>query len=226
MVRCQLCLIVLAGGVLFAGEPFQLKLSDLSDAWFDSGAIVRVPKDRCAQMQIKLGAPWSQQTAVESLEWTLDGQFFRATRSTGSDGHLLTIRTREPLGLLTGDEHHLVVSATSGPSLRGEWTILRWEKAYIQASGVGKQGIPIGVRIDQPPGGVILRPGNVRFRGELMGGDGARLLIQAQEVHRLAGKPGFQFDEQIAVAADAKEVIALAAEEGAGSTVLVLPVAH
>jgi hypothetical protein len=229
MLCRRLWLLIVAARILSASEPFQLRLSDLSETWFVSGAIVRVPMDKCAQLEVMLRKPWSQEIGVDLLELTMDGAYPRFTRSTSTAGHFLTIRTREPLGLLVKPEHHVEVSGGGPRPLHGEWTILRWDKAYIQATAVGKQGIPIGIRVDQPPGGVVLagpNSGNVRFRGEVMGSGSSRMAIQNREVKRLADKPGFQFDEQIPMAVDAKEIVVVATDDGDSNstTTLILPV--
>jgi hypothetical protein len=228
MFRGLLLFSAVVGSLLSASEPLELGLPDLSSTWFESGAVVRVPMDKCGALQVRLGAPASQDFAADALELTMDGRYPRSTKSTSVEGHLLTIRTKEPLGLLVLPEHHVQVSASGRHPLHGEWTILRWDKAYIQSTVVAKEGVPIGIRLDQPPGGVVLGKSEatmIRFIGEVMGSDGSRLTIQNRPIKRLAGKSGFQFDEQIAVAADIKEIVVRASDDGeATSTTLILPV--
>jgi hypothetical protein len=229
MLNRSLLLLGLSVSVLLASEPFSLKLTDLSDAWFVGGGMIQVPKDKCARIEVRLGKPWANEIGAEDLVADLDADARpRPDRMTGGDGHLLILKTRETLGLLTKPEHHLEVSANGKNPPRAEWTIVRWDKAYIQATVVGSQGVPLDIRLSQPPGGVVMgrtKDANVRFAGEVVGSLDARLTINGQEVKRLAAKSGFQFDQQIPIAADAKEIAVIANDGSAGdSTTMMLRV--
>ena len=214
--------------ILAASGPFDLRLSDLSSTWFRSGdldAIIRVPADRCGELQVRLRRAPHQEIAVEDLALQLDGAYARASRATSLEDYLLTVHTREPLGLLTGPEHIIEAAANDGAHLRAKWTILRWDKPYLQSTVVGKSGIPVGLQMGQPIGGVFLSTGTVRVSGEVHGGVDSQLTIQGRAVPRIATKPGFQFDENVNIASDVSEVV-INVTDGAqgGSTTLVLPV--
>jgi hypothetical protein len=210
--------------VLCGAEPFTLKLPDLSGVWFESGAVIQVPPGKCAQLQVRLAAPLSHETGIDQLSLTLDGAYPRFSRATGAEGHILTIATREPLGLLTGSEHHIELSSNGPNPLRAEWTILKWDKPYIEATMVSPHGVPVGIRIDQPAGGIVLpSAAGARFAGEVSGSLDSRLTIAGHSVKRLPNQPGFHFDQQIELPAEAKEIVILATDDH-DSTALVLPV--
>jgi hypothetical protein len=223
--RRGLLLFPLISGILFAAEPFHLRFPDLSQGWYPSGSVVRVPAKKAAQLEVRLDNEAASQVRMESLALALDGQYPKFVRARNSEGYLLAVTTREPLGLLVNEEH-LIEASASGP-YKGEWTILRWNKSYVQSTLVGPQNYAIGIRIDQPPGGVVLAGGHsalVRLSGEILGGCDCRLTIAGQEVQRLAAKPGFQFDAQVPVAPGQREIAVRANDETGAMTVLYLPV--
>jgi hypothetical protein len=221
-------LAALAAVKLATAQPFSVRLPALSDAWLPGGSpevVLRLPEDKFQEIQVRLSPPWSERIQAGDIEVNLDGNYPHPTRSTGGEGVFLSIRTQEIRGLLPNPEHHLIIT-TPNPSVRTQWTILRWDKAYAQVSGIARGGTPPGIRIDQPPGGVVLLGNNsstVRLSGEVAGGLEIQLIIQSQRIGRIASKPGFQFDAQIPVAANAKEVVVSATDDG-NITTLVLPV--
>jgi hypothetical protein len=217
-----------AWSAIQAADPFSLKLPDLSAAWIPAGAVIRIPDGKCAELQVRLAKPWSQEIGVDQLDLEIDGAYPRYTRGTGFEGHILSVRTREPLGLLAGDRHIVYVETTGEKPLRAEWSIQKWDKPFIEATVVGRDGMPVGIRIERPAGGVVLSDrgaSTVRFVGEVSAGLGARLTIAGQDAKRAAGLPGFHFDQQIDVPTDAREVVVVAVDETPGdSTMLILPV--
>ncbi len=220
-----ICSLAVSALTLQGAEPFAVKLADLSGTWFESGAVIHVPPAKCATLQVRLATPWSREIGVDQLTLSWDGTYPHPARGTSVEGHILTMTTREPLGLLTGAEHHLETTAIGRTPLRSEWTILRWEKSYIEATAVHGQGVPVEVRLDQPPGGVILAEAGsvVRFTGEISGTLDAKLSIAGQTVRPLPNRPGFHFDQPLEVAAGTKEIVIVATDVGETSTTLVLP---
>lgn len=228
--RRGLLLLPLISGILFAAEPFHLRFPDLSQGWCPSGAVVRVPQNKATRLEVRLDKEAASQVPMETLTLTMDRQYPKFVRASNSEGYLLTVTTREPLGLLVNEEHLIEVSATSQRQYhqyKGEWTILRWDKAYVQSTLVGPQNNAISIRIDQPPGGLVLAgegAGFVRISGEILGNCDCRLTIGGQAVRRQAAKPGFQFDAQATVAPEMREVEVRANDETGSMTVLYLPV--
>lgn len=223
----RILLLLLIPGLLFATEPFQLRFPDLSQGWYPSGAIVRVPRNKAARLEVRLEKGAAAQVQVETLTLTMDGQYPKFIRASNSEGYLLTAATREPMGLLVNEEHRIDVSATGQHSYAGEWTILLWDKAYVQSTLVGPQNNAINIKIDRPPGGVVLASGHsalVRINGEIPGNCDCRLTIGGQDVGRQATKPGFQFDAQVPITPEMREIAVSAQDEtGANMTVLYLP---
>jgi hypothetical protein len=104
--------LALCAGITRAEGPFSIQLSDLSRAWFAGGAVIRIPPDKCATLQVRLEKPWSEWVGVDQVDLELDGKYPRFNRATGGEGHVLTVRTREPLGLLTRAEHQVKASCS------------------------------------------------------------------------------------------------------------------
>jgi hypothetical protein len=222
-----LLLLPILSGILFAADPFHLKFPDLSQGWYPSGAVVRVPKNKVTRLEVRLDKDAASQVQIETLTLTLDDQYPKFIRARNSDDYLLTVTTREPVGLLVNDEHRIEASASGKHPYKGEWTILRWDKSYLQSTLVGAQNNEIGIRIDQPSNGVVLAGGPsalVRLSGEILGNCDCRLIIAGQEVRRQPTKPGFQFDAQISVAPGTREIEVGANDETGSITVLYLPV--
>jgi hypothetical protein len=228
-IRRGLLLLPLVSGILLAAEPFHLRFPDLSQGWYPSGAVVRVPENKAMRLEVRLDKDKeaTSQVQMETLSLTLDGQYPKYVRARNSEGYLLTVTTREPLGLLVREEHRIEASATGQHPYKGEWTVLRWDKDYVQSTLAGPRNNVISIRIDQPPGGLVLAGGHsplVRFIGEILGNCDCRLTIAGQEVRRKAGEPGFHFDAQVPVAPEMREILVSANDETGARTELYLPV--
>jgi hypothetical protein len=213
---------------LLAAEPFWLQLTSLSEAWMPGGAVIQVPSgSSCRQLEVKLDKTWSSRARVDALALQIDGAYPRFSRLSAQDGFILNAQTREPLGLIPKNEHHIEASLELGSPVRAEWTIERWKNEYIQAQAVGVGGTAIDISLEQPLGGVVMSRGEskVRLRGELRGGGlDAKLKVNGETVHRLAQSAGYHFDQEILVTAGAHEVILLAADQLGDQTIVVLPV--
>lgn len=224
--RKLLLVLTIAGGILQAGDPFSLRLSGVTEAWFPNSTVVRMPASKCSKLEVRFTDPSLYEVTIDQLVLEFDGVYPKPNRSTTVGSFILTVQTREPKGLLTKEEHHVKASAAGKHPRQAEWTITQWEKSYIEAITVGPKSAPISVRIDQPAGGVVLadtNSGRVRFVGELSGSIDTRLTIAGEEVKRLAKMPGFHFDQQINIPHDSPEVIVVASDEAAGdSTILAL----
>src|SRR5262249_29873572 len=161
--------------------PFYLRLPDLSQGWYPSGSVVRVPEDKAARLEVRLDQGAAVQVQIENLTLTLNGQYPKFTRARNPDGeYLLAVTTRAHTGLLVNEEDRIEATASGEHPYQGEWTILRWDKAYVQSTLVGPDNNAISIRIDQPPGGVVLvalRTGLARVSGEILGNCDCRLTI-------------------------------------------------
>ncbi|HZI58943.1 MAG TPA: hypothetical protein VFF39_19320 [Verrucomicrobiae bacterium] len=225
--RRGLLLLPFLSGILFAAEPFQLRIPDLSQAWFPSNAVVRVPGNKATRLEVRLNKEAASEVQMETLTLAMDGQYPRFIRASNSEGYVLTVTTKEPLGLLVNEEQRVEASARGRHVYQGDWTILRWDKPYVQSTLVGPLNNPISIRIAQPPGGIVLAGGPsalVRFSGEIPGNCDYRLTIAGQDVRRQAGKPGFHFDAQVPVEPEMQEVAVSAKDETGAMTVLYLRV--
>jgi hypothetical protein len=220
-------LALLAGGGLHAAEPFSLQLTGLGGYWFPSGAVIRVPNDICGELQVRLGLPNANYIDASELKLKLDRAYPLPRRLKSSEGHILVVKAREPVGLLAAAEHHVEVETTGPEPLRGQWTILHWDLGYMQAVIAGRDGAPIQINLAQP-NGVILLPAKpeatVRFRGEVLGGDSVRLIAGKTPISRDPSQPGFRFDRQVAIPAEAAEFVVLAEDDFGNSTTIVLRV--
>src|SRR5207247_716906 len=160
---------------------------------------------------------WASEIPIDALEMKVEGVYPRFTRLTGTDGHILNVRTREPLGLLTRTTHRIEASSSGKNALREEWTVLRENRSDIEAVAVGVNGVPIELRLEEPRAGVVLvdRAGHARIHGEMMAPLNARLTINGKEISRLADKPGYEFDTEIVIPEGGKEVV-VRGDDGAG----------
>lgn len=186
-----------------------------------------MPLNKATRLEVCLDKEAASKLQMETLVLTLDGQYPKFIRASNSKGYLLIVTTREPLGLLVHEEHRIEASTTGEHPYQGEWTILRWDKDYVQSTLVGPQNNVISIRIDQPSGGLVLpdaHSAQARFSGEILGNCDCRLTIAGQEVRRQAAKPGFQFDAQMPVAPEMREIEMRATDETGAMTVLYLPV--
>jgi hypothetical protein len=227
MVRRTLLVMAALSALCCSGaEPFQLQLSALSETWFPGGAVIKVPPDKCPELVVKLSKPWSRETQVDAIALKLDDTYPKFKRLISGDEYLLDVTTREPLGLLTKDTHYIEAVVTGKSPLRASWTVMRWDKAYAEAVATASGGLPIGIQLDSPVGGLVLiGQGNmVRFRGKLSGADDAKLTIAGEKVSRLVSKPGFQFDMPIKISPAAKEVVVRGDDSAGDATILVLRV--
>jgi hypothetical protein len=223
----RVTLALLAGAALHATEPFSLQLTGLGGYWFPSGAVIRVPNDVCGELQVRLGLPSANYIDASELKLKFDRAYPLPRRLKSSEGQILVVKAREPVGLLTAPEHRVEVETTGAEPLRGQWTILHWDLGYMQAVIAGQDGSPIQINLAQP-NGVILAPANpqaaVRFRGEVLGGDSVRLIAGQTRISRDPSQPGFHFDLPIAIPAGAAEFAVRAEDDFGNSTTIVLRV--
>jgi hypothetical protein len=222
-------LIVLSAQPLRAAEPFRLQLTSLSEAWLPGSSVIQVPAgSSCRQLQVKLDKTWSNRSRVDALELYIDGVYPRFSRLAGEDGFILNTQTREPLGLLPKEEHRIEASVEADAPLRAKWTIARWKNEYIEAKTVGGGGSAIDISLEQPIGGVVVGGHGaltVRLRGELRGGGiDAKLKVNGEAIRRLPAAAGYHFDQEVAVAANARELILTADDQAGDQTILALPI--
>ena len=222
-------LIFLSAQPLRAAEPFRLQLTSLSEAWLPGGSVIQVPAgSSCRQLQVKLDRTWSSRSRVDALELYIDGVYPRFSRLSGEDGFVLNAQTREPLGLIPKDEHRIEASIEGGSAVRTEWTIDRWKREYIEAKTAGAGGSAIDISLEQPIGGVVVGgrgESKVRLRGELRGGGmDAKLKVNGEAIRRLPAAAGYHFDQEVPVAAGARELILTADDQSGDQTVLALPI--
>jgi hypothetical protein len=65
----------------------------------------------------------------------------------------------------------------------------------------------------------------VRLRGELRGGGiDAKLKVNGEAIRRLPAAAGYHFDQEVAVAASARELILTADDQAGDQTILALPI--
>jgi hypothetical protein len=219
-------LVLLSGAALNATEPFSLQLTGLGGYWFPSGAVIHVPNDVCGELQVRLGPPSANYIDASELKLKLDRAYPLPRRLKSSEGQILVVKAREPVGLLAAPEHHVEVETTGSEPLRGQWTILHWDLGYMQAVIAGQDGAPIRINLAQPNGVILAgKPESaVRFRGEVLGGDSVRLFAGQTPISRDPTKPGYRFDRQIAIPPDAAEFAVRAEDDFGNSTTIVLRV--
>ena len=230
----DLCLLFAVIGLnaqpLRAAEPFWLQLTSVSAAWLPGGAVVQVPAgSNCQKLQVKLEKAFAGGLRVDALQLAIDDRYPRFSRLTGDEGFILLAQTREPLGLIPKEEHHIAASLEGSDAMHTDWRIERWKREYVQAQAVGAEGgSPIDISLEQPLGGVVVggrSDSKVRLRGELRGGGlDAKLKVNGETIHRRADQAGYHFDQEIPVPAGAREVVLVASDQAGDQTVLALPV--
>ena len=183
----RMTLALLAVAALPAAEPFSLQLTGLGAYWFPSGAVIRVPKETCGELQVRLGLPHANYVDSSDLKLKMDGAYPLPRRQRSAQGHILVVKAREPVGLLTRAEHHVEVETGGSEPLHGQWTIIPWDLGYMQAVIAGQDGAPIQIKLAQP-NGVVLAPAKpdspVRLRGELLGAGSSRLIAGMTAISR------------------------------------------
>jgi hypothetical protein len=212
---------------LFALEPFSIRIPEFSAQWFPAGATVRVPSEKYKEIQVRLRMPEAKYLDSNAIKFWLDERSLMSLRETSGEGHIVTAKTRDSMGLFTHPEHRIKASTDGRNPYEGQWTISLWDKTYIEAVTTGKDGTPIAIRLDPPNHATLALPGKggtVRLKGELTGAFDSKLTADGKSIIRIANRPGFRFDESVVISADAKEFV-LRAEDGAGDiTILVLKV--
>jgi hypothetical protein len=229
LLRFLPVLIVLSAQPLTAAEPFRLQLTSLSEAWFPGSSVIQVPAgSSCRQLQVKLDKISSGRSRVDALELYIDGVYPRFSRLSGEDGFVLNAQTREPLGLIPKEEHRIEASVEGGSAVRTEWTIDRWQREYIEAKTVGAGGSAIDISLELPIGGVVVggrSESKVRLRGEVRGGGiDSKLKVNGEIIRRLPAAAGYQFDQEVPVAAGAHELLLTADDQAGDQTILALPI--
>jgi len=183
----------------------------------------------CQQLQVKLEKPLASGLRVDAIQLSIDDRYPRFSRLTGDEGFILLAQTREPLGLIPKEEHHIAASLEGSDAMHTDWRIERWKCEYIQAQAVGEGGgSPIDIALEAPLGGVVVAgrsDSRVRLRGELRGGGiDAKLKVNGEAIRRLASQAGYHFDQEISVPAGTREVVLTASDQAGDQTVLALPV--
>ncbi len=229
MTRVIPALLTLAAGMALAAEPFLLELPDSTNVSFPGGAVLRLPSGSQRTVRVLIATASFPEGGPARPEFAINGAYSRHTTEGVGPDTRLTAHTREARGLLTHDEDVISVSAGEGKRLQAEWTLIRWDKAYLESTKAATGGDTIAIRISRPAGGLVHSGGGalatIHLSGEVLGGRDAALTIDGDPVPPVPTMPGYHFDRDVALRQGRREVVLKATDKAGDETIVVLPVA-